>query len=309
MKRRKVPDRIKLAWFSDEIATAIRKRRNAEKRRYALRSDTTRFMEFYRAQRMVRNLLDEAERNYYKTQFQDNSQNLKKIFGICNSIFGRKRDLPLPPGYTEEEQAKRFNKSFTTKITNIQENLRVNPTQYIIAEDHRNPPSFTKFKELMEHDIIDLINQSPSKSCELDPLPTTILKVILPSNGPLFTSVVNESLQTGVFPQDPKEALVKSLFKKANLELIDKNYRPVSNLEFMGKTMECAVTSQLTQHISENSLLEPMQSAYKSGHSTETALLKVKTVLLQAINHQESHLLDPVRFLISIRYCGSLFLL
>ena len=90
LKRRKVPDRIKLAWFSDEIATAIRKGRKAERRWYALRSDTTRFIEFYRAQRMVRNLLDEAERNYYKTQFQDNSQNLKKIFGTCNSILGRK---------------------------------------------------------------------------------------------------------------------------------------------------------------------------------------------------------------------------
>ena len=87
--------------------------------------------------------------------------------------------------------------------------------------------------------------------------------------GPLFASVVNESMQTGVFTQDLKEALVKPLLNKANLELIDKNYRPVSNLEFMEKTIEHAVTSQLTQHISENSLLELMQSAYRSGHSTE----------------------------------------
>ena len=89
------------------------------------------------------------------------------------------------------------------------------------------------------------------------------------------------------FSQDLKEALVKPLLKKANLELIDKNYRPVSNLEFMGKTTEHAVTSQLTLHISENSLLKPMQSAYRSGHSTETALLKVKADLLHGIDHQE----------------------
>ena len=73
----------------------------------------------------------------------------------------------------------------------------------------------------------------------------------------------------------------------ANLELAVRNYRPVSNLEFMGKTIECAVTSQLTQHISENSLLEPIQSAYRSGHSTEIALLKVKTDLLHATDCQE----------------------
>ena len=105
--------------------------------------------------------------------------------------------------------------------------------------------------------------------------------------GPLIASVVNESMQTSVFPQDLKEALVKPLLKKANLELINKNYRPVSNLELMGKTIECGVTSQLTQHISENSLLEWMQSAYRSGHSTETALLNVKADLLHAIDHQE----------------------
>ena len=94
-------------------------------------------------------------------------------------------------------------------------------------------------------------------------------------------------MQTGVFPQDLKEALVKPLLKKANLELIDKNYRSVSNLEFMGKTIEHAVTSQLTWYISENSLLELMQPTYIKGHSTETALLKVKADLLHATDHQE----------------------
>ena len=48
LKMKKVPDRVKLPWFSDEIATAIQKRRKAEWRGYALRSDTTRFLEFYR---------------------------------------------------------------------------------------------------------------------------------------------------------------------------------------------------------------------------------------------------------------------
>ena len=55
----------------------------------------------------------------------------------------------------------------------------------------------------------------------------------------------------------------------------------------MGKTLEHAVTSQLTQHISDNNLMEAMQSAYRSGHSTETALIKVKADLLHAIDHQE----------------------
>ena len=49
---------------------------------------------------------------------------LRKIFRICDDILGRKQDLPLPPGHTDEELAERFNKFFTTKIMNIWENLK-----------------------------------------------------------------------------------------------------------------------------------------------------------------------------------------
>ena len=126
---------------------------------------------------------------------------------------------------------------------NIWENLKNIHPQIIRTEDNNSPPSFTQFKKLSVEDTIKLIRQSPSKSCELDPVPTTILIEVTPSIALLAASIVNESMQTGVFPQDLKEALVKPMLKKANLDLIDKNYRPVSNLEFMGKALECAVTS------------------------------------------------------------------
>ena len=73
---------------------------------------------------------------------------------------------------------------------NIWENLKADHLQSIIAEDNKNSPNFTQFKELSIHYIIKLLNQSPSKSCELHPIPTTILKEVLPSIVPLFTSIV-----------------------------------------------------------------------------------------------------------------------
>ena len=91
-------------------------------------------------------------------------------------------------------------------------------------------------------------------------------------------------MQTGVFPEDLKQALVKPLLKKANLDLVDKNCQPVSNLEFVGNITERAVTAQLTHHIAK---YKPVQSAYRKGHSTEMALLKVKTNVLRAFDNQE----------------------
>ena len=51
--------------------------------------------------------------------------------------------------------------------------------------------------------------------------------------------------------------------------------------------MECVVCEQLGDHVSKTGNLEVLQSAYKVGHSTETALLKVKTDILSAISNNE----------------------
>ena len=103
----------------------------------------------------------------------------------------------------------------------------------------------------------------------------------------LLTKLVNESLQTGEFPDNLKKALVIPLLRKPSLEPIPRNYRPISNLPFVGKLMERCVIDQLMEHIHANNLMEPLQSAYRSHHSTKTALLKVKTDILKAMDNQE----------------------
>ena len=51
----------------------------------------------------------------------------------------------------------------------------------------------------------------------------------------------------------------------------------VSGLCFISNLVERVVVKQLMQHINSNNLDNPHQSAYKNGHSTETALLHIKT--------------------------------
>ena len=53
------------------------------------------------------------------------------------------------------------------------------------------------------------------------------------------------------------------------------NYRPVSNLQFLSKVLEKSACLQLQQYLDENNLYPEYQSAYRKGHSCETALLKI----------------------------------
>ena len=49
----------------------------------------------------------------------------------------------------------------------------------------------------------------------------------------------------------------------------------MSNLLFLSKVLERVILRQLVAHLSSNGLLPKFQSAYRKGHSTETAVLKV----------------------------------
>ena len=67
---------------------------------------------------------------------------------------------------------------------------------------------------------------------------------------------------------------MKPLLKKPSLDKDAlKNYRPISNLHFISKVIEKLVAKRLGEHMIEYSMYDPMQSAYKLGHSTETALV------------------------------------
>ena len=85
---------------------------------------------------------------------------------------------------------------------------------------------------------------------------------------------------------------MKPKLKKPNLDLIaKKNYRPVSNLSFLSKITEKVVAQQILQHTSSNNLFPEFQSAYRSFHSTETALMRVCNDILLHMNKQHVVLL------------------
>ena len=90
-----------------------------------------------------------------------------------------------------------------------------------------------------------------------------------------MTIIINQSLETGIFPDALKIAKVKPLFKKGDNCCLN-NYRPISLLPTISKIFERVMYNiQLYTYFNANNLLSEQQYGFRSQHSTELACVKL----------------------------------
>ena len=220
-------------------------------------------------------LITRDKSNYFRNLISDNAHDSKKLWQILHSVLHSVPDKVLPSHASHIGLDNRFVTFFSDKISKIRDSF-TNTDSFTLPAPS-DVPKFALFKSVSEDEVRKVITKSPTKSCLLDPWPTFIVKECLDILLPSITKLVNCSLTGRAVPAGFKKAIVSPLIKKSSLPPDElKNYRPVSGLSFIPKLVERVVASQLNDRVTSNSLENVSQSAYKQGHSTETALLSIK---------------------------------
>ena len=282
-----IPARPLVPWFNDEIKETRRLKRRAEKRwrRSGLEAD---FLAYKAIKNKTNNLMNEARKVFFTDFVEENCADQRKLLLATKRLLGRENVVEYPQF---DALANKFSDFFIQKIDTIQtklDNMVSTPPLCSAKERVRDVPSMEKkFNILGLSDVRKLIETIPKKSCLLDPMPTTLVFGCIDVLLPVITKIINLSLQSGVFADQWKCALVSPLLKKSGLELLLKNYRPVSNLQYISKLTEKAVFQQMYSHTTIKSLYPELQSSYRQHHSTETALLKVTNDILLNTNSQQ----------------------
>ena len=143
----------------------------------------------------------------------------------------------LPSHQSSQQLAEDFNDFFINKISDIRAGL--NNTEAASVEDRELSCSFTDFEIPSHAYIVEVLGSLTPKTCDLDPIPTSVLKQHVLELAPTIARIVSASLASGEFPSSLKTSIVRPKLKKPDLDSeIYQNYRPLANISFISKVIE-----------------------------------------------------------------------
>ena len=266
-------------WLTVEVKQAKQERCKAERK--WRKTELTVHRDIYvKALKHVKEVIVRERTNYFSQRILHCSS-LKTLYTISDELCGKTKASPLPNNIITNELPDTFCQFFIDKVSKIRHDLDAfgSDPYFEPFEGH----VFNEFKTVSKDLVKEIILSSPPKSCSLDPIPTVLLTQCIDELAETITDIINASLTNGSVPTSLKKAIVVPLLKKHNLDPNAlENYRPVSNLPFISKILEKVVLCQLKEHLTRHNLIEPFQSAYREYHSTETALLRITSDLLNA---------------------------
>ena len=139
-----------------------------------------------------------------------------------------------------------------------------------------------------ENGIIAIIKQMEGKcSSGIDELSNKLLKSITYEISKPLAIIINQSLETGIFPEMLQIAKIKPLYKKGDLSCFN-NYRPISLLPTISKVFERVIHTQLFNYFDVNDLLTEQQYGFRTKHSTELAAIKLVDFVIMEMDNKYS---------------------
>ena len=244
-------NRPKVPWFNDDIKQLKRQRRPLEKR--AVKTDLSGdWNNYHKVRNRYSAFLKSARVNYYSNLIDQCAGDSRKLFRVVNSLCREPLETALPEHTDPTKLANEFDTFFLNKIEIIKENLGKFQVQEPGLIPVTRKENLESISALSIEEVSKIVRESSNASCRLDPVSTWLLKSCVDVLAPPITEMVNLSLLSGHVPEYWRTAVVSPLLKKPGLDLVYKNFRPISNLPFISKIVEKAALPQLLVHCEKN---------------------------------------------------------
>ena len=171
--------------------------------------------------------------------------------------------------------AESFNSFFSKTVT---------PPKTLITPKEPNGfvPQFS-FDKVSTEDVSSVLTSLKDKTGGVSQIPASIYKLLAPLIINPLTTIINNCIESEVFPDCFKIGLITPVHKKGNKTFCE-NYRPISSLPILSKVFEKLLYKQLNTHLANHDLLSDRQYGFRKNHSSQQMILSLIEPWLKAFD-------------------------
>ena len=250
--------------------------------------------------KILKTSIRSAKLQYYHKTFMKFKKDIKHTWVTIKEIISQKRDKKKLPDFFKindknisdsQQIANHFNQYFNEIGPTLAKNITISDRTVTFEKFLPNlTPNRFNFREISEAQISKIVDSLPNKtSCGIDGFSTKFIKEIKDCLLPSLKILINQSINTGKFPEILKIARIVPVHKKDD-ETIIANYRPISVLPAISKVFEKAMQLQLSEHFESLCLIFPGQYGFREKHNTEFAVMENIDRVVDCLEKQETPL-------------------
>lgn len=283
VKKYRQPD-----WLSPEILDAIKDRNKCKVNGHV---DDYRYL-----RNKVSSMIELAKKEMYKRKLVNGKDDPRSIWKLFREVGAGSKASPqesVPDIYVNDhfvsndfDIANVFNSYFANVATHLKE--PVQSSDFNLLKEYVD--SKVPVNNLFSIPMINisfvkkfLTSLDATKATGLDCIGPRLLKIAPDALCSSITNIINKSLSQGVCPTVWKTAKVNPIFKSGSKSDVN-NYRPISILPTLSKLIEKWIHLKLMAYLNNYKLLYQKQSGFRSGHSTESALILMIDSWIKAVN-------------------------
>ncbi|XP_063837210.1 uncharacterized protein LOC135086410 [Ostrinia nubilalis] len=253
-------------WITSNVR-AIMKLRDAALSKYRADKSDLKKSEYKQLKTLAASALRSEKCAYFNTHINSTIDDPKLLWrNLKNNVLPDSKCKPDIPHYLNNPD------DINDHFLNIPGRDSVELSQLTYYEFHKATADTFSLQPVSCDKVAKVLLSMKSNARGVDNISLDMIFLTLPHTLPHITFIINQSITTSTFPDVWKIAKVVPLPKNNNPQQF-KDLRPISLLPCLSKVLEKIVHEQVTKYLEDTNILPSLQSGFRRGHGTATALL------------------------------------
>ena len=266
---------------TDNIQSLLTERDRLRKKAHFNSATSEDWTAFRNMRNKIKTKIRQAKENFMKKALS--SKNQKEIWRVVHRIL---KPSPKPLRFDLDS----LNEYFITtgaRVMGTRINCSDNLTAYIDSMTTDDNESVFSLRNVSQNEVYqEILRLRSDCSTGPDNIPSRFIKLVAKDLAGPLTKIINDSINLNLFPDSWKLSRISPIPKTDTPAEFDE-LRPIAILPVLSKIYEKLVAKQITTYLEDNKLLTEGIVGYRKGHSTTTALLKIRDDILNAMKQGE----------------------